>query len=392
MKYQYNDIINSEINHLNNSIYDTKFSPIKNKRNSSIELLRIILITLIVFHHIFVNTDELIKLDSNNYQKLICYKYILLKIISNYGQFGNNVFIMISGYFSVSKTNFNIHKFFYFLFEIYTYYYPSLYFGNKLSKIYKNLKFPNYSNKEIFFPLLSSNGNWFIQVYLLLLIFNPFINIGLLNLNHQKYKNLVKLIILFYCIFCPLIDFFNFNSFIFQTTPLIKLLLSYIIGGYIKIYDLKYKYIWKIVGIFYFPFTIFLEIIFDLQSIFHKNYNIIIFYQNISYNMNSFFSIVGSMGLIFLFKNFNFYNKKLNWLASSILGIYLIHGNKNISPYIYNIWIKTNNYNDFYFFIKYILKGILIIILCLFIDIIRRYTIGLLINNLIKKLINLNLF
>ena len=94
----------------------------KKERNSSIELLRIILIDLIVLHHVYYCTYSLRKINICNYKKIILWKYILLKIISNYGQFGNNVFIMISGYFSVSKTDFNTYKFLYFILEIYTYY------------------------------------------------------------------------------------------------------------------------------------------------------------------------------------------------------------------------------------------------------------------------------
>ena len=370
---------------IDSSNKETKLANTKRKRNSSFELLRIILMSLIVLHHIFINTNSLRKLNNNNYKKLIFWKYIILKIISNYGYLGNNAFIMISGYFSITKTNFNIFKFLYLIFEIYTYYYPSLYFGKKLNKKYKNIQFPNYSKNTIYFPILTKNGNWFIQIYLSLLLFLPYINTGLLSLNKQKYKNLVIIIIFFYCIFNSLLGFFGFNSIIFKTTPLINLLLPYIIGGYINIYGLYFKFIWEIFGIIYFPLTIMSEIIFDTLAIKMNNYNFIRFHLNLSIYMNSIISISGAMSLIFLFQNFKFYSKKINFIASSVLGIYLIHGNKNISPYIYNIWFATNNIDDRYFFVKYIIKAIFIIGFSIIIDIIRRYTIGL----FFEKLINL---
>ena len=373
MKFEYYNNI-SEINSLTN--------------NSSFEILRIILMTLIVLHHIFINTTSLDKLNNDNYKSLISWRYILLKIISNYGQFGNNAFIMISGYFSISKTNFNVNKFFNFLLEIYTYYYPSIYIGKKLSQKYRKINFPNYFNYYIYFPILTSNGNWFIQVYLILLIFSPFINTGLLSLDKKNYKTLVILIIIFYCILCPVTNYYNFYSNIFSYTNFIKLLLPYIIGGYIRIYDLKYKYLWKIIGKYYFILTISFEIIFDILAINFENFNFILFNSYLTFNINSFISIIGSMGIIFLFKNIDFYNKKLNWIAVSVLGIYLIHGNKNISPYIYNVFFPTNNINDSYFFIKYIIKGFIIISLSIIIDLIRRYTIGLIFKKLLDKLLN----
>lgn len=295
---------------------------------------------------------------------------------------------MISGYFSISKTNFNLNKFLIILFEIYTYYYPSLYIDKKIRTINKNLKMRDYSNIYLYCPLLTRHGNWFIQIYLLFLIFTPFINTGLLSLNKKKYKDLVILIIIFYCILNPIDNYFNFDSIIFATTHFIRLLLSYIIGGYINLYDLEYKYIWIIIGKFYFIITILSEIIFDRLALSYKNYNFILFKTILSFNINSLISVLGSMGLIYLFKNINFYNKKINCIAASVFGIYLIHGNKNLSPYIYNVWFKTNDINDSLFFVKYIIKGMIIISVSIIIDLIRRYTIGLLFIKLLIKIKN----
>ena len=387
MKSENDEIKNPEADKFLDLTNEKKLYKNKKVRNSSFELLRMILMDLIVLHHIFINTYSLHKKNICHNKKIILWKYIILKIISNYGPFGNNLFIMISGFFSVTKTDFNIYKFLYFILEVYTYYYPSIFIGKKLSKKYKNLKFLNYSNNKIYFPLLTNNGNWFIQTYLLLLIFMPYINIGLLSLNKKKYKNLVILIIIFYCIFNSLANLFNFNSIIFETTNLIRLLLPYIIGGYIKIYNLHLKILWTFMGFIYLPLTILSEIIFDILTFKFNTCIFIKFHLNLSYSMNSILSILGTMGLIYLFKNIKFYSKTINYLSASVLGIYLIHGNKNISPYIYNIWLDTNNMDNSFFFIKYIIKAILIMGLSLFIDIIRRYTIGLLFDKLIKNII-----
>ena len=170
-------------------------------------------------------------------------------------------------------------------------------------------------------------------------------------------------------------------------TNVIRLLLPYIIGGFMKVYEFKRKILWKFLGLIYFPLTIIFEISFDYLSVYYTNFDIIKIYLNLSYNMNSIVSIIGGMGIIQLFINKKYYNKIINWIAVSVFGIYLLHGNKNISPYIYNIWFPTNNFNENYFFIKYILKAFLIIIISLVIDIIRRYTIGLLLEKIILKVL-----
>ena len=83
----------------------------KTIRNSSFELLRIILMILIALSHTIYHTRSLPKFDEKNYQRIINNNYILLRIISNYGQLGDIIFIMISGYFSIKRLNFHYIKF-----------------------------------------------------------------------------------------------------------------------------------------------------------------------------------------------------------------------------------------------------------------------------------------
>lgn len=56
------------------------------------------------------------------------------------------------------------------------------------------------------------------------------------------------------------------------------------------------------------------------------------------------------MGIVYIFKNIQIYNKYINFISSSILGIYLIYANKNIASFIYNAIYTTNDYTKQYFF------------------------------------------
>ena len=379
---------NNQINLIANNNTFFKDNKVLNQiRNSSFEILRIILMFLIILSHIKYHTKSLPNLTSNNYHKLINNKYILLRIISNYGKFGDIVFIMISGYFSLKRINFHYIKFIIIASETYTYHYFFLYVSNKLKYIYKDVK-PLTENKiSQYFPLISSSGHWFTQHYLLILIFMPYINTGLLNLTYKQYKLLVILIIIFYCIIKTFINIIHITSKIFSVTQFLKLLIPYIIGGYIRMYDFKDKYFWKISGLLFFILTIIFEIIFDNLAIQFNNYNWIIIQSELSLQLYSIFPILSSIGIISLFKNIKIYSKTINFISSSVLGIYLIHANKYIAPYIYNAFFKINHYTENYFFIKYFLKAIIIFILSFLIDMIRRYTIGLFIEKLLKIMI-----
>ena len=212
----------------------------------------------------------------------------------------------------------------------------------------------------------------------------PYINTSLLSLNHEKYKSLVILIIIFYCFFRGLFNIYKIATIIFDCSHLMKLLLPYIIGGYIRLFDLKYKIFWKFFGVLCFLLTIIFEIIFDNLAVIKKDYIYILIQKELSLNINSILLFFCSIGIICLFKDIQIYNKLINFISSSVLGIYLIHANKNISPFIYNAWYTTNDYNEEKFFIRYFSKVFLIFVICLIIDIIRRYTIGILIETIIN--------
>lgn len=233
-KDERNNNINIEII---NSINQKKNIIIREKpkiRNSSFELLRIILIVLIIMSHIIYYTKSLPKLGKKNYKKIINNNYILLRIISNNGKIADIIFIMISGYFSIKQLKFHYYKFILIASETYTYHYLFLFISNKLKSIYKNIAPLQQINGSKYLPLITSLGHWFTQHYLLLLIFMPFINSGLLSLSHQKYKTLIILIIIFYCILKGTLNVFNVKTDILSVTQFLKLLLPYIIGGYIE--------------------------------------------------------------------------------------------------------------------------------------------------------------
>jgi surface polysaccharide O-acyltransferase-like enzyme len=239
----------------------------------------------------------------------------------------------------------------------------------------------------MYLPLNTSLGHWFTQIYLLLLIFMPFINSGLLSLSHQKYKTLVILIIIFYCILKGTMKVLNIETNTLYASLFIRLLLPYIIGGYIRIVDLKYKLFWKISGIIFFILTFIFEFIFEKLAVYYDNYIWISIQDQLSNNIYSLLPILSSIGIICLFKDIEIYNKKINFISASVLGIYLIHANKNIAPFLYNAWYKTNDYNENNFFRRYFIKTILIFIVSLIIDIIRRFTIGFIIEIVLKYFI-----
>lgn len=68
-------------------------------RNSNMELLRMVSMLIIIFHHSFVHS----KININNDNIINILNYTILYIVSIMGTGVNNVFILITGYYLINK-------------------------------------------------------------------------------------------------------------------------------------------------------------------------------------------------------------------------------------------------------------------------------------------------
>ena len=85
----------------------------KKRRDSNIELFRIITMLLIVAHHYVVNSGLLEVMSA----KPLSGKSIFLFVLGAWGKIGINCFVFITGYF-MCKSNITLKKFVKLLFEI----------------------------------------------------------------------------------------------------------------------------------------------------------------------------------------------------------------------------------------------------------------------------------
>ena len=68
---------------------------VKNERNSTIELLRILCMLMIILHHSYAHSNIKMQLNYTN--------YILFSILSLLGELTTNIFVIITGYYMVNK-------------------------------------------------------------------------------------------------------------------------------------------------------------------------------------------------------------------------------------------------------------------------------------------------
>ena len=330
-------------------------------RNSSVELLRIICMILIIFHHYSLHGIlENYEFSYINFN----WQMLYVQIISCGGRFACIVFMLITGYYSISaKTNYKrvvkliIEMFFY------SWVISAIIYGLKISPI--NIK--QLINNA--FPIFG--GNWFCVAYIGVCLIMPFINPMLNSLHQDTYKKLV--IVLF--VMSVIIPTFFFESPYFSS-GFGYFIVAYITGGYIRKYSLdKLKsrvHGWKILLVSSVILLIGSVIVIDLLGMFLKSDVII---RNACYfrelNKLPAVGIALSMFMIAIERPV-FNNVLINRAAASTLGIYLIHDNNLLQSVLWEKWFSGISYIETYIIVIHSIISVIIVFLaCLAIDQIR---------------------
>ena len=293
----------------------------KKLRNSSIEILRIISIILIVIHHYAIHGFDIGNLPYH-------YNQYLISVLGLGGKLGVVCFILISGYY-MCESKISVKKILKLIAEAWFYMVAiGLLFLFVLRPVEPITKIDLI---KIFIPIVY-NQNWFITDYILLMIVSPLLNILIKNLDKKLYKSSMFLGVIIWGILPNfIIADLSFNSFIY-------FMLIYLIAGYIKKYinienGKKYH---NLVLAFLNYFVIIISSI--VLIYFGHLFNMPIFTRNsihFSALQSPFILLTGIELLLFFLKLKPFTNKLINKVASTTLGIYLIHDNFLMRPYLW---------------------------------------------------------
>ena len=338
------------------------------QRKSNLELLRIVSIILIIMHH-FALYIEL------NFGNAITSNRLIIQFLTIGGKVGVSCFLLISGYFMVNQ-KFKFKKFLKLIFQLLTY----CILGLVLSIIFNNSHYTLLIIMQLIF-LSFFGGYWFMLPYLIVYILSPFINKAFNCLDKRELRKLILLLILFQSVI-PTFSFLNFefSNVIWFTT-------LYIIGAYFSRFseDMPSRKTSIILLILSYLASFLLVLGID----FLKNITYVGFSSSYFESINSPFTLIISVSLFLVFANIKvFYNKFVNIIASTTLGIYLFHDNTFLRhliwdklSYLFNISVDTS-----FLLIKAILCIVIVFIIGTFIELIRKNTIERLTNKIIDKL------
>lgn len=335
---------------MENSILEVK------KRDSNLELYRIILMILIIAHHYVVNSD-LINIILSNISNC---KSIFLLIFGAWGKIGINCFILISGYF-MCKSNIKIKKFIKLFLEV-------IFYNTIISTIFWLTGYETFSVTALIqnFMPIKTIGLDFVGSYLLFYLCIPFLNILTNNINEKQHIFLIMLVSFIY------IYFGTFAKTAVTMNYISWFIVLYVISSYIRIYPKKIytnKLVWGLLTLTFIFLSILSIIILSIQ---YPNIHISPYYFIM--DTNTFLAVLVAVASFLFFKNLDIgYSKIINNISKSTFGILLIHANSdNMRKWLWkDVLNNVEMYKTDYYYLHAIFSVVSIFIICCLLDMIR---------------------
>lgn len=336
--------------------FDSKISVIK-KRDSNLELFRIITMLLIVAHHFVVNSG-LMADDGLIYSSPFSVNSIFLLLLGAWGKTGINCFVMITGYF-MCKSNITLNKYLKLLFEIYFY-------RISISLIFWITKYESFSVNQLIDMLLpvKNIGANFTGCFIMFYLFIPFINILINAMNKKQHIGLLILCFVTYVLFGT-VHKINFNYVSW-------LMIIYLFAAYIRFYPNKFfetkKIGWLLLGCIFLSST---SVVASLLLGNRLNKTIAYYFVQDS---NSFLPFVTGICAFLFFKNIKIrYSSIINAAGASTFGVLLIHANSDTMRQW--LWVdllkNTEMYSSAYMPLYAVVCAIGIFVVCVVIDQLR---------------------
>lgn len=289
----------------------------RKKRDSKFELLRILSMIMIISSHFSLYGNWQNK--NSNIIKTMQFQ--------PWGQIGVYLFVMISGYFlSTKDLNFKLawnrvlplweKTILYSIFCLF------LAFILKLGTV--NLK----SIIKGVFPI-SFNQYWFMTSFIVLMLITPLLNYLVNNFN----KGTLQFSLLGIILIADIYPLFG-NSPLGGTLSASVLISAYLIAACIRKYEISIKY-WISI----------LLIILGLSGQYYSMYLMNVLHQGPLRFTNGILPLISAVGIFLIFLNLpSFYNRSINFLASSVLAAYLITMHQTIYEWFWQTFLNVGKF------------------------------------------------
>lgn len=278
-------------------------------RNSSVELLRMLCMVMVLLLHLNAHVMDSLCTSRTSWCWNVVESFCIVAV---------NVFVLISGYFSI---RFSLRK----VFKLYL---QCLLIGLSAYGIYLWATHAVFSWHVFLgrFLTFSHNQWWFIISYLGMFFLSPILNIGAEKIKKNDFAILLVLftILEVYFGWHRNMDGFNLGYSIIHFCYL------YLLARFAALHISHKRIIslrWINLGVYLFCVLVTTLMAESRLSIF-----------GYVWAYNNLFIIIGSLSLLLFFVSFSFYNKWINWIAASALAAYLLQEAPFIRDHFYYDW------------------------------------------------------
>lgn len=318
------------------------------KRDSGIELLRIIAMMMVILIHAF--------LYGNYYNEALAVGGItgeISTIIKIAIRPAVNIFILITGFFSV-KSTFNLKKALGRAGDTYS---RVWFYSVMLAIIFLLLGseycIPVMSEKPMptlqivlkgIFPVTSQTW-YFLTNYLIVCLLAPFINITLQTITKKQYEILLVMLTVLMCICMTLLYIYPFKLWfndysyesVFEGKSVFSFIYVYIVGGYFGLHSSKKE---RPKFVYLFAAAACVLVNYALYTFLDRDLG----YRSVSMNYSNPLVILQGVFMLLFFKDLHFYNRFVNILGSTTLGVYAIHEYYFVRSFL---WERLFNFKNF---------------------------------------------
>lgn len=319
------------------------------KRQSNIELFRILAMLFIIGVHYFAacNADEVIDKESLNNTI-----YIILESLFICGV---NCFILITGYFSTNQKCIKIRKIVNLLIDVAFWgaigFFLCVAFGMKV-----------FGFKDLLtsmFPFIVGS-RWFVKAYIVLLLLIPFINRIIFRLSKRSY---IVLLIICTFLFSVWPSFFPFPPIDNFGYDFIHFIYLYLLSGFIRLHVEKLPpKMGCLAGYIVSSIAVVLMVHFRIGEY---------------WAYNSIFVVIQSLCLFIFFLQLRMNNNRIiNSLAMCSFGVFLIHTDPFFSEIIYEKVFRASsliNGSPIFLLLSVILCVFVFYMVCFFLESIKKF-------------------
>ncbi len=315
---------------------------------------------LIVAHHFSVHGG--VPIWQGDYPMSL--NFYLDQMLSTGGKIGVNLFVLITGYFMAGKITKPSSLAYLWLT---TFFYVILFYAIFTLCGIHEFSWPGFI--ACFFPI-RNDAYWFVSAYFMLMFLSPFIAIGFNSLGNKQ----VLAFLVVFGIFWSIVPTLTTQQEYYGST-LFWFVYMFVFGGYLNRAKPEERMPRKYFRLAFVCGWLAIAAVVWLADFSNRHIPFMSYVDWFTFaNLSSFFSLVVSVGLFMLFKTWNMgYVPWINKFAAAMFGVYLIHENPIVYPWLWKSVFDVPAHLDSPWFIVWAFGAItLIFLVCSFLDLFRN--------------------